>query len=329
MSAASENTYFYYGTTKKLVAVFGALFNDIYTGRKLSDGTLANVIRVPLSYGPREKFLQRITEEKKLGNEGQIQLQIKLPRMAFEITGISYDSAAKLNSMNRRTYSVDGNDDLRDSAYLAVPYIITFQLNIFSRVQDDALQILEQILPIFKPDYTVSIKDLEGPNTTTDIPFVLNDITFTDDYEGDMLPNRPIIYTLTFSAKVRYLGSIKRSGIIKRAMVNFRNPETLGFFGEKVVAIEDPYSTDDIRARTFISDINPDDEYAIEVSDVGPTFTTGENLIGVTSGYAGVLKRVEGNTFIVHRLENMYDIGEDLIGDKSNTRSTIVSVTKL
>lgn len=329
MSAASENTYFYYGTTKKIVAVFGAFFNDIYTGRKLSDGSLANVTRVPLSYGPREKFLQRIVEETKLGTNGQTQIQIKLPRMAFEITGITYDSTAKLNSINRRTYSVTGDDTKRDSAYTAVPYNVTFELNIFSRVQDDALQILEQILPVFKPEYTVSVKELEGPDTTTDVPFVLTDIQFTDEYEGDMVPSRPIIYTLSFTAKVRYLGSIERFGIIKRAMVNFRNKDNLGFFGEKVVAIEDPYSTEDIPARAFISDINPDSEYAITVSNPATGFIAGENLIGADTGYAGVMKRTEDGAFIVHRLENMYDDGEVLYGDKSSATSTIVSVVKL
>jgi len=328
MGVAGTDSYFYYGTTKKLVAVFGAFFNDIYTGRKLGDGTLANMSRVPLSYGPRSKFLARITEMPDIDSKPGI--SIKLPRMSFEITGISYDSTSKLNNLNRRKFCVPGDENLRDSAFTAVPYNITFELNIFARTQDDALQIMEQILPTFRPDYTVAIKDIEGPGTVTDVPFMLTDIALSDDYEGDLLPVRPIIYTLSFTAKVKYMGAIKRQGIIERAMVNFRDPETEKFIGEKVVVKTDA-------PTEFISTIDPDAEYEIEFNNPyqGITFTVGENVIGEDSGYGGVVKEVTGSSIIVHRLENMYDfdatygLGENLIGSVSGEIEQISSITLL
>jgi hypothetical protein len=325
MGVAGNNSYFYYATTRKLVSVFGAFFNDIYTARKLSDGTLANVIRVPLSYGPRSKFLTRILENPNGENES---VSIKLPRMSFQITGISYDSTSKLNSINRRKFCVDGNENLRDSAYIGTPYILTFELNIFSRTQDDALQILEQIIPVFRPEYTVSIKDIEGPGTTSDVPFTLTDITLSDEFEGDFIPARPIIYTLTFTARTKYVGALVRQGIIERAMVNFRSPETKEFLGEKVVEkVDEP--------KSFISDINPDDFYEITFTDNVVQYQVGENILGESSGYAGIIKQVNNNKVIIYKLENMFEyddeegIGENLIGVKSGEISTISSIKLL
>ena len=320
MGVAGNDSYFYYGTTRKLVSVFGAFFNDIYTGRKLADGTLSNMVRVPLSYGPRSKFLTRIKED--IGPE----VSIKLPRMSFELTGITFDSTSKLNSMNRRKFCVEGNDQVRDTAFTATPYNLNFELSIFARTQDDALQILEQIIPTFRPEYTVSIKDIEGPNTTADIPFVLTDISLSDEYEGDWVPARPIIYTLSFTSKAKYLGAIKRQGIIERAMINYRDPDTKAFIGEKLVEKVDGPVT------SFISTINPDDYYKITFNESGVQFEIGENIIGEDSGYAGIVKEVGANYVSVYRLENMYDfdenygVGENLIGEKSGETAQISSI---
>lgn len=313
MGVAGSDSYFYYGVTKKMVAIFGAFFNDIYTGRKLSDGTLSNMVRVPLSYGPRSKFLARIKED--IGPE----VSIKLPRMSFEITGISYDSTSKLNSINRRKFCVEGSDNLRDTAYSATPYTLNFELAIFSRTQDDALQILEQIIPTFRPEYTVSVKDIEGPGTTTDVPFVLTDISLSDEYEGDWVPARPIIYTLSFSCKAKYIGAIKRQGIIERTITNFRNPENEEFFGSKVGEKADG------PIASFISNINPDSYYEIEFSE-SVQYQIGENIIGETSGYAGIVKEVNDTKVKIYKLENMFEDGETLIGEKSEESSPILSI---
>ncbi|TRZ51555.1 MAG: hypothetical protein D4S01_04505 [Dehalococcoidia bacterium] len=321
MGAAGNTGYYYYETIRKTVAVFGALFNDIHTGRKLSSGALASVARVPLSYGPRSKFLSRIREDKNASEVG-----IKLPRMSFEITGIDYDAVSKLNSINRRKFCVTGSDTQRDSAFTAVPYNLSIDLNIFSRTQDEILQILEQILPVFTPDYTVSIKGMEGPGTVTDVPFILSGVNLSDEYEGDWLPARPIIYTISFTSKVKFLGGLTRQGIIERAMINFRDTTTLEFFGEKAVAVGD-----DDTIISYISSINPDRKYKITFEDLAE-FSIGENVIGADTGYAGLVYSVSGNYIIVNRLENMYDfdvsygIGEELIGETSEAMQQIVMI---
>lgn len=325
MGAIERDSYFYYGTTRKIVSIFGAFFNDIYTGRKLTDGTLANMSRVPLSYGPRSKFLARITEDPGLTNK---EVAIKLPRMSFEITGIAYDTNSKINSIHRRTFCVEGNENLRDTAYTTAPYVITFELSIFSRTQDDALQILEQILPMFRPEYTVSVKDMEGPGTTIDVPFILSDIGLNDEYEGDFVPTRPIIYTLTFTTRVKYLGSIRRQGVIERTMINFRDPDTKRFLGEKLVGLAEP-------PKSFISSINPDDFYKITFSEPAVTYQIGENAIGQTSGYAGLVQEIGTDWIIIDKLENMfeydesYGVFENLIGAVSGENRLIASIEKV
>lgn len=193
------SSYFYNGSVKKIVAVFGSLFNSLHVAKK-TGGAMTGIARVPLMYGPRQKFLAR------LADEGQTEIAVRLPRMSFEITSISYDSVGKLNRLNSiLTESVDGSS--RSRLYQSVPYNIGFSLSIFAKHQDDALQIFEQIAPYFNPEYTVSVKDLEGPNSRTDIPFVLNSVTFQDDYEGDFENSRRmIVYVLDFTCKVKFIG---------------------------------------------------------------------------------------------------------------------------
>lgn len=312
---ATDPKYFYYGTTRKIVAVFGSMFNNIYTARKLKDGTLADVARVPLSYGPRSKFLTRINEDK--GPE----ISIKLPRMSFEITDISYDSQSKLGSLNRRKFCIEGNESSRQSVYSAVPYNISIDLNIFSRTQDDALQIMEQILPMFRPEYTVTLKDIDGPGVSTDIPFTLSSISLSDDYEGEFAVPRPIIYTLSFVSKVKYLGEIDEVGIIERAEAYFRDTETGEFLGEAVVEqVEDPTS--------FISTILPTDSYKINLNTSSADFQVGEFVYDETTLYAGLVTSESTDHVIVSRLDNLPTIGGNLIGRTSGETYEILSIEK-
>jgi len=316
MGAASNSDYFYYGTTKKIVTVFGMLFNNISVARQLSDGTLANVMRVPLSYGPRDKFLSRIVEDK--GPE----LAIKLPRMSFEITGIAHDSASKLNAMNRRQYHIAGTNEAADAAYPAVPYDITFTLDIYGRNMDEALQILEQIIPIFTPEYTMAVKGMEGPDSTTMVPFILDDVALTDDYEGEFVALRPIIYTLSFTAKAKYLGAITREGVILRATANMRDPDDQEFAGEKTVAVPD----DEGNSTSYISNVNPDQHYLVEFG-VPVQYVEGENLIGIDSGHAGLVESTTETGVVITKLENLYNANEQLFGDKSDQSFMPISIT--
>lgn len=311
MGVAGNDSYFYHGITTKIVTVFGAFFNDIRTARKLSDGTLSNMNRVPLSYGSRSKFLARIN------NKRNDAIAIKLPRMSFELTGMSYDSASKINSIQqRRLSSID--EKTRDYLFSPVPYELTFELNIFTRTMDDALQILEQILPTFKPEYTVTIKDIEGPNTTADVMFKIDNISLDDEGTGDWLEPRALVYTLTFSTKVNYIGSIRRQRVIERAMAVFRHTEQKHDLGEATIEnLEEP--------KSFISELNMDDIYIIEFAD-NVAYTIGENVIGETTGYAGLVKEISENTIKVKYLDNMLEVGENLIGESSGEIKEIVNI---
>ena len=200
--------YFYNQTMKKAVAVFGTIFNNIKIVRQ--GGSME---RVPLSYGPKAKFLSRINSDR---NEAvNRSIAIKLPRMAFEITSISYDTTAKLNRMNKRFFPIDGNNTKKNTVMQSVPYKLGVQLNILATNQDDALQIFEQILPSFTPEYTIAIKNMEGPDTSTDVPIVLTGVSFSDEYEGSFETRRTLIYTLDFDMRVRFAGTTSEGKIIR------------------------------------------------------------------------------------------------------------------
>ena len=165
---------------------------------------MTGVQRVPISYGPRQKFLTRLSSQNVEAN-GDIAVQ--LPRMSFEITSIAYDAASKLNRLNSNLYVINEDTDSKTKVYQATPYRMSMQLNIFARQQDDALQVFEQIVPYFTPEYSVAVKDLEGPGSITDVPFILTSTTLQDDYEGDFQNSRrTIVYTLEFDVKFKFIG---------------------------------------------------------------------------------------------------------------------------
>lgn len=200
--------YFYNQTMKKTVAVFGTIFNNMRIVKQGGGET-----RVPIAYGPRKKFLARIQADTVAATDNSI--AIKLPRLSFEITDISFDSNTKLNKFNKRVLPIEGETAKTNIVNQSVPYSIGMQLSIYAKNQDDALQILEQILPTFSPEYTVAIKDMEGPGTVTDVPIVLTSTSIQDDYEGDFETRRTIIYTLDFTMKVRFAGGTSEGKLIR------------------------------------------------------------------------------------------------------------------
>lgn len=211
-------THFYHQRIRKSVAVFGTLFNNLYVLRKNSSGEVVSQVKVPLSYGPQRKFLERIRENPDLDNDTKV--AIKLPRMSFEIISINYDQGRQLQKTN--TFTQGGlNYGSRKKFYSFVPYNIGFQLSIYAKTQDDALQIVEQILPTFNPQYTLTIKPIDGyPNIKEDMPIALTGIDFSDDYEGALEQRRTIIYNLTFDMKVNFYGAVSDSNVIRTALTN-------------------------------------------------------------------------------------------------------------
>lgn len=212
--------YFYHSHIRKTVAVFGTLFNDISVHRKDANGSILNYVKVPLSYGPKQKFLTRLFEEPDLNAP---EVAIRLPRMSFEIVGMQYDTSVKLNKMNTLAKpNIHGQNTIRNP----VPYILNFQLSVYAKNQDDALQVVEQIIPMFNPEYVVTLKEIPELDIKRDIPIVLQSVTYTDDYEGDFTSRRVLIYTLEFTMKTFFYGPITQNqAIIKDATANVNLPE--------------------------------------------------------------------------------------------------------
>lgn len=205
-------TYHYNATIKKIVTIFGSLFNSITVGRVAENGVISNVERCPISYGPKQKFLDRITQQPDLSTD---KVAIKVPRMSFELTSIQYDSEIKLNRLNRNLVQTTPPSNNYTSTWQSVPYLLGMQLNVYGRNQDDVLQIVEQILPEFQPEYTVRVKDMEYPGSITDVPIILNSVNMTDDYDGAIDRRRVIVYSLDFTIRVRFGSPQSSKGMIR------------------------------------------------------------------------------------------------------------------
>ena len=187
-------TYFYHQTSRKMVVAFGSLFNNIEVRRTDSSDAVTEVIKIPLSYGPKDKMLVRISQDPSLNPN----VALTVPRMGFELTSMTYDGARKLNTMGRNVKK--GTTGLKKQ-YNPVPYNWDFSLYVFVKNAEDGTQILEQILPFFTPDFTVTMTLVSGMTVKMDIPLVLNSVTSEDSYEGDFASRRSIIWTLSFLMK--------------------------------------------------------------------------------------------------------------------------------
>jgi len=187
-------TYFYHQTSRKMVVAFGSLFNTIEVRRTNSAGSVIDTIKVPLSYGPKEKFLTRISADPNLNPS----IALTVPRMGFELTAMTYDGVRKLNTMGRNVAA--GTTGLKKQ-FNPVPYNWDFSLYVYVKNAEDGTQILEQILPFFTPEFTVTMNLVSSMSEKRDIPLVLNSVTSEDTYEGDFASRRSIIWTLSFLMK--------------------------------------------------------------------------------------------------------------------------------
>ena len=203
-------TYSYHEIFRKTIVAFGTLFNNIELKR--SD----EVMKVPLAYGPKQKFLARLDQVPDPTNK---RVQITLPRISFEINGINYDSTRKVSPTQK--IKIASTTDKNKNVFMPVPYNIGFELGIIAKNQEDGLQILEQILPVFQPHYNLSVKLLTSVNEIKDVPVVLTNVEYEDDYEGDFSTRRAIIYTLQFTAKTYLYGPVTESKIIKKAVTDY------------------------------------------------------------------------------------------------------------
>lgn len=249
--------HFYHSKTKKAVALFGRLFNNIYVVRQNSAGAVISQLRVPLAYAPRQKYLERIRENPDLVNDTQV--AIKLPRMSFEIVSLTYDAQRQLAKVgNFTTNSSTGEVNKRQKFFNPVPYSINFQLNAYAKSQDDALQIVEQILPTFNPQYALTIKPFadEYPDFKEDVQIIIQGVSFSDDFEGAMEQRRTIIYSLDFEMKISYHGPIADTSIIRDAQA-------------KIFDINAGLRDSDIGLETIVVTPNPADIIGLDDSTFG------------------------------------------------------------
>ena len=209
--------YFYNEATRNVVVAFGTLFNRVQIAKKDSSGNVTQTMKVPLAYGPKQKWLSRLQEDPNLNKK----VAVTLPRLGFEISGIEYDTARKLNKIIKVKKKVDGVDyDQLKSGFMPVPYNINFELYVMAKQSDDALQIVEQILPYFQPEYTVTMREVPELDIIRDVPIVLNSINYEDNYEGEFTSRRAIIYTMSFTAKYFLYGPITSTNVIRSVQVD-------------------------------------------------------------------------------------------------------------
>jgi hypothetical protein len=210
-------------TLRKYIIVFGTLFNDIYINRTNTTGEVIQTLKIPLTYGPKDKVLARLEQNPTLNN----QVGIVLPRISFEMISMEYDPTRKLNTLNKLTKqsTTAGSDDEVKYQYQPVPYDMQFEMNILVKNSEDGTRIVEQIVPYFTPDFTVSVNLVPEVDAPRDIPVILNSITHQDSYEGSFEQRRAVIWTLTFTLKGWLYGPTKKSKLIKYAETTFRLPE--------------------------------------------------------------------------------------------------------
>lgn len=208
-------TYVYHEVFKKTIIGFGTLFNNIQLRRVAAGKT--EVMKVPLAYGPAEKFLARLRQSP---DPTQQKIQITLPRIAFEMDTISYDSERKVAPTQTIKFKNATAQDGVSTAFMPVPYNLGFTLSVISKNQDDALQIVEQILPYFQPSYNFTVEMVPSIGETKDIIVNLDSVSFEDDYEGDIDQRRALIYTFKFTAKTYLYGPVREPSVIKKALVD-------------------------------------------------------------------------------------------------------------
>jgi len=332
------NGHFYHATIRKTVAVFGTLFNNLSVVRKTKSGDIADITKVPLSYGPKHKFLARIKELDSLDN---MKLGVKLPRMSFEISDISYDSAA-VNSIYNNMTVTDGTGATKNIRGY-VPYTINMELSIMAKNQDDALQLLEQILPTFTPTYTIAVKYVEGASSI-DVPITLMSTALSDEYEGDMNTQRTLIYTLGFSIKTKFFGQALDKKVILNTITGIFNGENNSHLATQSIIDYDALELQDDsivlgnkEAIMNYFDFAYGELITMTVQATSSIeFTLNESLYGATSLSEGKLQsyEVEPNvdggyihTLVLYNNSGHFRIGEDLVRTGNNLIGSVVTYT--
>ena len=214
---------FYHSTIRKAISAFAKIFLDIYVVRSFEDKTEERRIKVPLTYGPKEKYLYRTTQDPELSQ----QVRMIFPRMSFQLISMNYIAERK-NLQTNKIRKVDESGTINEYTYSPVPYMLNLSLSIITRTQDDVNQIAEQILPFFKPEYTVSINAIPELEIKNDVPIVLTGINMSNEYDTDWNQTRNLIWELTFQMPINFFGPIQNTKIIKHTQIDFLIPPSDG-----------------------------------------------------------------------------------------------------
>lgn len=262
---------FYNATTKKYVALFGSIFNKISIVRYDQSGQEVQRMVVPISYGPYQKFLARVVQDPNLDRK----TAITLPRMSFEITGMTYDGTRKVNSIKKLRAGPSDEADFSSFQYSPTPYNIDFSLSIMTKYAEDGTQILEQIIPFFKPEWTTTVKLIDNIEPL-DIPLVLNGVNLEDVYEGDFITRRSLLWTLTFSMKAWYFGPTRDRKVIKLIDTRYHASTDANAPVKSIVTLQPGLTangepTTDIEESVSYDEIIEDDDWGVIILKVEPT----------------------------------------------------------
>jgi hypothetical protein len=287
------------------------LFNNITIKHKNNSNDVVSVIKVPFAYGPTQKFLARLNQSPDLNKP----IQITLPRMSFEFTGLTYDSTRK--STTTQTFTTKSATDGKETkkVYLPVPYNLQFEISVMSKLNDDALQIIEQILPYFQPAYTMTVELVDEINEKRDVPVILENITMQDDYEGDFTTRRVLIYTLRFTVKTYLFGPISSASkdIIKKSTISYIAGDTTNTPVREVVYSAEPRAIKNYTGNiitNLTNDINTEDTLIV----VNSTTSILPNTYLDIEGEEVFVKLISGNVLTVERGKDNTTITSHLTG---------------
>jgi hypothetical protein len=309
------SNYFYHEILRKTIVAFGTLFNDIKIKHKDNAGDDFSIITVPIAYGPIQKFLARIEQVPDLKKR----VAITLPRMSFEMTGISYDPSRKSSTM--QTFkALDQDSNELTKVFMPVPYNVNFRLSIMSKLNEDALQVVEQILPYFQPHLNLTVDLVSSIGEKRDIPMILERIAMDDQYEGDFTTRRVLIYTLDFVAKTYLFGPVgtPNESLIKQVQVDYYTNTNRVNASRQLRYVAEPralkdYNNDEI---TVIADDLDEEKTQFNVSDAIGLIEKSYIMIDSESMF---IREITGNTLLVNR-------GQDKTTITSHTSGTAVNV---
>ncbi len=292
------NSHFYNRTIRKIVVAFGTIFNDIYVVRYTADGsTSKEKFKVPLNYGPKEKYLTVITSDPNLTKS----INTVVPRISFEMTGISYDSSRKLPS-TLQNFSANTSTGIK-TQYAPIPYNFEFSLSLYARNHEDAAQILEQILPFFTPDFNVTVNLNPQMTQKYDLPIILNSVNPEIDYEGDLMTTRLIIWNLEFTAKSYIYPAVKDGKMIRQANTNLYLEA----------------STPNETKKVFVDYANGTGTF----SDTETIRVTNRDVFGKVVYFSNS----NNGILVVENLNRPLEVGDVVVGDFSNATYTIETIS--